>query len=476
MISPVTTGKIFSILGNSDSLIPMGIKDTANSLGLTAASYITGQSAESQDRFIDEFGTMAIWLLGIPAYKKVLDWVMFKPLGYDAGVDVRVLQDPEVYDLAKKYAKQHDEKYAANKNVKKISESLEKITSKQRVFKGLTFGKFVASTALTILSYGALTKFRHDYRENKIKKEFYEKQAKEETAKKLNVVSSANQKPVNNGKTSFTGGIQDFMFSPVKNMMLVDGAITGQRLIDSKNGQEFFQYCIKEGFFWFFMYFAGAKVQNYLTKHSLHKNNLPIDLDSRALASDELKNALLGNNIMHSVNEFPVSNNPTNAEIFRFVNENPDNLVVKMSKESGIVKTVKENQGLFKKAIDTGSVDTRKYIDPQEVIGVKDKLKALYDKGQEFIQKEADAMGKKVSELTDADKTKLLERYFEKVKRGNGWASIKSIGACIGVLGILMPAIIVGWRFLDKDNKGYRVREDIEKQLKAEIASAGSTK
>ena len=108
MISPITTSKIFSTLGNGNSLVPMGIKDTANSLGLTAGSYITGQAAESQDRFIDEFGTQLIWLLGIPAYKKILDLTLFKGLGYDAGVDVRVLKDKEVFELAKKYAKQHD--------------------------------------------------------------------------------------------------------------------------------------------------------------------------------------------------------------------------------------------------------------------------------------------------------------------------------------------------------------------------------
>ena len=109
MITPVTASKIFSILGNNDSLVPMAIKDISNSIGLTAGSYITGQSAEGQDRFIDEFGTQAIWLLGIPAYKKILDLTMFKPLGFDSEVDVRILKDNEVFELAKQYAKKHDE-------------------------------------------------------------------------------------------------------------------------------------------------------------------------------------------------------------------------------------------------------------------------------------------------------------------------------------------------------------------------------
>ena len=467
MISPITASKIFSTLGNNNSLIPMCIKDTANSLGLTTGSYITGQAAESHDRFIDEFGTQAIWLLGIPTYKKILDWTMFKTLGYDAKFDVRVLKDPEVFALAKEYAQKHDEKFKDNKNVEKIAKSLEKITSKQKFVKGLNFGKFVASTLLTIFSYWGLTKFRHDYRENKIKKEFYEKQAKaNETAKKSDA---------QNNQPSFTGGLQDFMFNPVKNMMLVDGAITGERLAESKNKQEFMQYVIKEGFFWFFMYFAGKQIKKFLENHSLAKRNLPIDLDSRVIESEELKNALLNNKIMEHVNEFPVVEHPTNADVYRFVNDNPDNLVVQMAKKSDIVETIKEKTGWFKKAKDTGSVDNRRYIDTDDVIGIKNKLKMLYDKGQEFIQKEAENMGKTVEELTESDKTQLLEKYLNKVKVGNRWATIKNIGACIGVLGLIMPGIIVTWRLIDKDNQGYRVREDIEKKLKEQSEISETT-
>ena len=465
MIYPISA-KIYSILANKDSLIPMGIKDTANSLGLTTGSYITGQAAESHDRFIDEFGTAAIWLLGIPAYKKILDWVMFKPLGYDAGVDVRIMKDNEVLKLAQKYAKQHDEKFKDNVNVKKIAANIEKAATDSKAFKGLTFGKFVAATALTILSYGGLTKFRHNYRENKIKKEFYAKQEALKKEQQNNQFTGTSK-----DKPSFTGGLQDFMFSPVKNMMLVDGAITGQRLSTSKNPQEFFQYCIKEGFFWFFMYFAGEQIKKYLEKNSLTKHNLPIDMDSRALESEELKKALLNNKIMDSVHEFPVSDKPTNAEIYKFVNETPDNLVVQMAKKSGIIETVKEKTGLFSKPKDTGSIDNRKYIDTNDVIGVKNKLKVLYEKGQEFIQKEAEKLGKSVEEISETDKTKMLEQYLEKVKKANGKAALKNIGACIGVLGVLMPSIIVAWRLLDKDNKGYRVREDIENKLMAQMSA-----
>ena len=228
-------------------------------------------------------------------------------------------------------------------------------------------------------------------------------------------------------------------------------------------------YAIKEGSFWFFMYFAGKQIKKLLENHSLKKHNIPIDIDPRAIESEELKNALLDNKILQSINEFPVGKNVSNADIYRFVNENQKNLVVRMAKKSDIVKTVKVKNGLFKKSVDTGSIDNRKFIDPDEIIGLKDKLKVLYDKGQEFIQSKAKSMGKKAEELSSADIQKLLENYLETVKRGTRKATLRNIGACIGFLGVIMPATLIAWRFLGKNNKEYQVRTDVENKLKSQM-------
>ena len=83
MIPAISASKIYSTLGNANSLVPLALKDVANSVGLTASSYIIGDEAEGRDRFIDEFGTQAIWLFGIPVYKKVLDLTLFKTRASD---------------------------------------------------------------------------------------------------------------------------------------------------------------------------------------------------------------------------------------------------------------------------------------------------------------------------------------------------------------------------------------------------------
>ena len=91
MIPAITASSIYSTLGNSNSLVPMAIKDIANSVGLTAGSYITGDKLEGKDRFLDEFGTQAIWLFGIPAYKKIIDFTLYKALNIQIHADINYL-------------------------------------------------------------------------------------------------------------------------------------------------------------------------------------------------------------------------------------------------------------------------------------------------------------------------------------------------------------------------------------------------
>ncbi len=55
---------------------------------------MSGDKAEGKDRFIDEFGTQAIWLWGFLHIKKILDFAMYKPAKIDPMVDVEFLKIP----------------------------------------------------------------------------------------------------------------------------------------------------------------------------------------------------------------------------------------------------------------------------------------------------------------------------------------------------------------------------------------------
>lgn len=445
MILP-TTAKIFSTLGNNNSLVPLAIKDITNSLGLTAGSYITGDKTEGKDRFIDEFGTQSIWLFGIPAYKKIIDKTVYKLAGLNADVDVRILKNKDILKKAIEFAPTQQAKAA-----------LEKIAKNPKMFKNLALGKFFASTALTLVSYMGLTHYRHAQTEKDIAKNYRKKKASEkfvkETVQAETSFQSVHKKKSKktDKKVSFGSGFQEFMFNPVKNLMIVDGGITAERLGTARNPQDFMGYVIKEASFWGFMYFAGAKIQSFFEGRAKKKHNKSIDLDARVVEHTAFKKAFEDKSILKSLQQFPEK--ATDVEIYEFLHKNPDNLVVRMAKKSDVIAMDKDNWfgkmakklGLKSTERNSKAIDTRKYIDIDDVKAVKSKMAKLYE---EFIQS---------NQTTDV--------FFKKVKTLKRASILKNIGACVGALGIVVPAVMVAIRLLDKDNKEFQTKKDVEAKL-----------
>lgn len=430
MIPKITASTVYSKLGDNSSLVPLAIKDIANSCGLTAASYMSGDNAEGKDRFIDEFGTQAIWLWGIPVYKKLLDIALFKQAKLDPEVDARILKNKDILQAAKEMAP-----------TESIKNSLKAVAENQSKFKALTVAKFAASTILTAGTYLGLTKFRHNYTESKIKKDYFEKMKKQqmngyntENIPFSSAFSHVHKQNKNSKNVAFTGGVQDFTFDPVKNLMLVDGAITGERLTHAKNPQDFLGYVIKEGFFWAFMYFAGPTLSKALEKFADQKGK-SIDLDSRVIFGKDLEKAFNGKDsgiMPKQIQEFKKAAK-SDIELYKFaVKPENKNLIIKMAKDSGII-TLADGSEL---------VDTRKYIDLKELRGICDKAEKLFTQYKKSEQP--------------------LDEFLKSVRSLKKASILKNIGACIGALGIIAPAIMLGLRKLNPD---YQVRKDIEKKL-----------
>ena len=449
MITPIknfipTVGEVYSTLGNSQSLVPMAIKDVVNSMGLTAGSYLSGKE-EGQDRFIDEFGTQAIWLFGIPVYKKILDFTLFKGLKYDHKFDVRNLKDKEIL-----------EKIIEKAPTEEIKNNILKIKNNQKIFKALTLSKFILSTALTVATYAGLTKYRHNYTEKKI----LEKISQEENNKKIDykefkLANSPAFLSINkNGKTqtnniSFTGNnlakkASEFMFDPVKNLMILDGFITGSRLKDSRDVQEFCGYAIKEAGFWGFMYFAGEKIQQYIEKITDKKFNKNISLDAKVLESNLLKDSFNSKTVQQSVEQFPGKA----EEIYDFIHKNPENLVVKVAKKAGLIKMYEEPKKwyeIFKKAKETNNIDTRKYIDIEKLTETKETVKKLYE------------------QYLSSNQT--IDEFFAQLRKLKRSAVRKNLGSCILALGVVIPGIMVAKRLICGDTE-YEVENNIREKLK----------
>lgn len=435
MITGITS-QIYSILGSNTSLIPLAIKDIANSSGLTLGSYITGKDVESKDRFIDEFGTQAIWLGGIPFFKKVTDLTLYKLLGIDPKFDVRNLKNKDI--LAKAIEKAPTEK---------IRQSIIKAAKNPKFTKNLALGKFAFSTIAAICTYTGLTKFRQNYRLKEAKEKLKHNNAgqKQQTiyANTLPQKSPSAFEGVHKQKQdkniSFGGALQEFMFNPAKNMMLLDGAITEERLRNSQSKQEFINYTIKEAGTWAFMYFAG----DIIRKHLENKSKVPIELDSRIIESKDLKNAFKLGTLKSSLDNFnnlgsKLNRTPTDLDIYNFIHENPDNFIVKMGKKADVIKTLKKSE----------AIDTRAYLDIDEFKGLKANLEKLYNKAP-------------------ADN---IDDYLKQVIKSKRGAVLKNMGICVGALGIAVPLMMIAMRYILPNNKEYKVMEQAKKETAGQLA------
>ena len=411
--------KIYSTLGNPNSLWPLGVKDGSSCLGMTAGSYITGKKEESVDRFIDEFGTEALWLGGIPAFKWLFDKIVFKSFNLDSKIDPRNFKDKEIFEKIKEYAPTDD-----------IKKNLEKAGMQKKLFKNLAASKFVVSTVLAAVSYVGLTRLKQYYTKQQIRKNLIQEYNENKNKKE----EKQSQNP------SFKGigrVVEEFAFSPVKNMYIMDGFITTERLTDSRNPQEFAGYAIKEGSCLFFLYYAGKKIQQWMENSAKKKHNKSITLDSRILEDEGFKKTFDDGSVEKAMKDFK-NGYSTKLELYEFLHKHPENQIVKLAKQADIIKTMKG----------TDKIDTRAFIDLKDVEGMHSQVDELYNQYKDALAK-----------------GETSEQFFNGVKKLKRMSIIKNIGACVLALGVITPAAMVIKRLTDKDGKEFQTKKEIKEQL-----------
>ena len=428
--------KLVSKLGSSNSRIPLAAKDIFNSTGYTYFSYDAGGKIEGKDRLVDEVGTGALWLFGIPTYKKLIDKTIFKKAGISPEVDVRILKDNN-------YLK----KAIENAPSKTIMEDLKKAGANIPKTKALTMLKFVMSLGLTMLSYFALTKFKQNMTKKNIEKEFLSKQMEDKpiTFSPYNtenpIFSDFNQEKKQNNTPSFGAAslskvAESIVLNPINNMFVLDTCISGERLSSARTKGEFAEYGIKEGSFLFFVYVADKLIKQGIETVSEKILKSPIKLDAKFLSTDLAKNILNEQSLQEEIKEFSKKfgkNCDTNA-LYEYVFKNQNSTIVEAAKSSGIISTIK-----------TGQIDTRKYIDVK-------KLQELAENLQKFI-----------SSSTTSKNTK---SYLNKIKALKVGSTILNIGICCSILGYIVPKMMYDYRKKQQNGKNdFHVQTEYEKEL-----------
>ena len=460
--------KLTSTFGDHSNLIPLFTKDVVNSTGMTAFSYDAGGKIEAKDRFIDEFGTMAIWMGGLPFFKMAFDKSIYKLAKLSPDVDVRLLKDKEQLNAAQKYAET-----LKNTNV---AETLNEVVKHTKKAQGLFLGKFATATALTLASFFTLVKVKQHYNKKEIEKQFWAKKSAQQQFNSNFAQSPAFKAFAMNGtnapkadkNVSFKGlgnTLSSFMFNPVKNLFIVDAGITGERLVASRTKTEFAENAIKEGSLLFFLYIAGSYVQKGIEKLS-EKMGKPIGLHAEVLSSSYMKDSIESGKVnadtakvkdlIKAVKTAKENNNNTKQlseakkALFEFIysEKAQENTVVKAAKHSGTIKTIIKGNWFDKL---TGKAKNTHKIDPHQFISIGD-LEAIADD---------------ISKLTtEAKKHKDLSTFLKKCRN----MKIGSVAANMGItclfLGLIVPYSMMKYREKHQNGKKeFHVQSEIEKQL-----------
>lgn len=483
---------MLSKLDSSTSLVPLAVKDAATVAGLVTMAYKTGGQDEAREKFIDETGTTALWLGGIPFFRKLYDKIVFKNNGLDPDISIKKIFNKSPQQLAYRELREH------TKNLGKLTEN-QLDNSKQLLnnYKKLHTNKFLASTIISTLLILVLPKLNQRLsRKIILTRELRDRESnnnsyfagksdvianspisfeKNKSSKTAATSSSSNLKEIqdnfiknttpqvnfsqNNNtknKAGFAGmgslltAAASAQNNPVGNILLVDAAISGNRVtFVPRNNQQRAENFVKEGGFIFFAFIAQGLIKKGFEKIS-EKLKVPVDLDFKTLNSDSFKAKMKDyhNNKITRDALTKISDISEHADhegkVYEFIKGNvhkDEFLTLQTAKEVGIIKTDKA----------TGALNPKKYIEINEV-----------KKLSENIGKFADAM-------TEAGKKSGIspESFINKAHNVKAGFLFANLAICCSALGIVLPKIQYAFRdkvYKSKDYPGIKgYKEEAEK-------------
>ena len=429
------SSQLISKLGSANSLLPLATKDIVNSASNTYFSYKAGGDIECKDRLVDEIGTGAIWLFGIPTYKKVIDNTIYKLAKISPDVDIRILKNKKQLKSA-----------IQNAPTEKIKKEIMQVAKNASKTKKLSALKFGLSLSLTMLSYLGITKFKQNMTKKNIEKEFIKNKQKTNNNYQIDYNTNPIFNEIENKKINVSFGnkhivklAEDIMLNPVKNMLVLDSCISGERLVTARNNNEKKEIIIKEGSFLFFVYCAGELIKKSINKLSEKVFNVPIELDAKFLDSNLANKLLKNKKLQKEVSAFLklITSAKSENEIYNFILQNQNNSVVKAAKKSGLIKTVKDKAGNIK-------IDTRKYIDLKEISKLTNNLEKFIKKG----------------------KATEIKKYLAKIKSIKTAGTLINIGICCLTLGFITPKLMYKERAKNQNgNSNFHVKTEYEKEL-----------
>lgn len=345
---------------------------------------------EAREKFVEANATSLLWLGGIPVLRKVFDKAVFKPLGYNPNIDLRLLTKNGAQTIEKVIEKA--------KGADKIA--LEKVAENKSVYRALHISKTLVSSIIPFLILtSCLPKWNYsitnnvlnkkakdpEYDNKFLKKEYFDKNFKgsneiirQRTQDNINFKSFTTEKNASN--VSF-GGFKDLFnpvlmaqeaqLSPVSNMVFLDLGISGSRMYNEgkRSKAAAIETGLKEGGIIYFMYIGGRHIAKLIETLSEKVLKTPINLDPKILEGNTFVSAIKNKQSIQSLAHLD------EAGMLKFIDEN-----LKNGKFSDLTLQYAAKTKLIK--LKDGSRDALKYIEV-------DKIKQLNENMIKFAQKAA---------------------------------------------------------------------------------------
>lgn len=355
----MTITNIISAIGNNSSVYPLIVRDCG--IEVPAKILLTYNQNKKDDkeiaylaareRFLDEYSSSAVWLGGIPLVGCLCN-KLIKAKGLNPDVNLKLFnEEKDIQGIDYNIKKFKDLAPDAVKDLIKAKEN-------KKLYEKLLAGKFIASTAIPILTMGfILPKIIFASSAKKIEKLRQENQSKK-TKNPINFTQK--DRFYKSNTTSFTGSwlTKAANFSSQDKMAVTDGGYAIGRISTARNKNETIDLSFK---------MAGMMLLNYVAPKWIEKllNKITgVELDPKILADKEFLSQIQNNTL-----QLPKSDNA--KDLLEFVDDtkNSKTLFVKYANEFEKIKM-----------LDNGIRDPREYVNIKNLAKFRNDIEKFSQK------------------------------------------------------------------------------------------------
>lgn len=355
----MTITNIISAIGNNSSVYPLIVRDCG--IEVPAKILLTYNQNKKDDkeiaylaareRFLDEYSSSAVWLGGIPLVGCFCN-KLIKAKGLNPDVNLKLFnEEKDIQGIDFNIKKFKDIAPDAVKDLIKAKEN-------KKLYEKLLAGKFIASTAIPILTMGfILPKIIFASSAKKIEKLRQENQSKK-TKNPINFTQK--DRFYKSNTTSFTGSwiTKAANFSSQDKMAVTDGGYAIGRISTARNKNETIDLSFK---------MAGMMLLNYVAPKWIEKllNKITgVELDPKILADKEFLSQIQNNTL-----QLPKSDNA--KDLLEFVDDtkNSKTLFVKYANEFEKIKM-----------LDNGIRDPREYVNIKNLAKFRNDIEKFAQK------------------------------------------------------------------------------------------------